>query len=63
MEKQNRKCLHCQVNKKILDSDLWFMVAIDKPYANLWFHRECYKLYNREELVDFLIKNIKYWYK
>lgn len=57
-----RECLHCKTKKRKLKSDTWFMVAIDRPYANLWFHRKCYKRYSQEELVLFLSNNVDLWY-
>jgi len=60
--KKNRECLHCLITKKDIKSDLWYMVALEKPYTNLWFHRECYKLYTEEELKEFLVENYKIWY-
>lgn len=34
-------CFKCE--KKIKDEDPIFMYAIDIPYVNLWFHKECFK--------------------
>lgn len=46
-------CLYC---KEIIgEDDRKRMVAFDRPYANLWVHRECVKLldsYGVEKFID-----------
>ena len=59
---EERECLHCLATGKSISSNLWFMVAVERPYANLWFHRECYKSYTEDELIQFLSNNYKIWY-
>ena len=34
-------CFFC--SKEIDDSSEKFMLGLDKPYVNLWFHRDCWR--------------------
>jgi len=56
-------CTYCLVNKsknsiiKIIDMD-YRMVALERPYANLFFHKECYNILgNYDELIKFINEN------
>ena len=48
-------------DEEIKEDDKKFMLGIDKPYINVWFHRACYKSVE-SDLLLFLQKNIKKWY-
>lgn len=52
-------CFKC--DKKILVADSRFMVAIEKPYGNLWFHRSCYNEI-KDNLEQYLLTNIELVY-
>jgi hypothetical protein len=57
-----RMCFKCE--KEIKVDERVFMLALDKPYVNLWFHAKCYieiedtteeyLLSNYEKLNDFI---------
>lgn len=44
-----RKCFKCE---KELDGDL-FMLGLDRPHVNLWFHRDCFE--GIDDLLKYLI--------
>lgn len=48
------KCFHC--DKEFIETDRKYMLGLDIPYVNLWFHLGCW--YDiRGELDDFLETN------
>lgn len=57
-------CFKCE--KNIKEEDPIFMYAIDIPYVNLWFHKECFKeieytteeylLSNYDKLNEFVLE-------
>lgn len=44
-----RMCLKCE--KEIIKGEE-FMIAVDRPYMNLWLHRKCFKTSDFSELVE-----------
>jgi hypothetical protein len=47
-------CFYCgEIIKK---EDKKFMLGIEKPYCNIWFHRACFILVN-EDLPKYLQEN------
>lgn len=49
---KNITCFHCL--KKIIGID-YFMQALEKPYCNLFFHRDCLKeIEKNTDLVEYL---------
>jgi hypothetical protein len=48
-------CFYCK--KEIEEKDLKFMLAIEVPYCNLWFHRECYTVNVKPQEVLYLAQN------
>jgi len=57
-----KECLYCKVNNKKSRDTKFRVVALDRPYINLWFHRACLvKL--KDTLNDFLIENREKWVK
>ena len=64
LNKKAKECLWCKINppkRKI--NDHFMLVALDRPYINLWFHRKCYSRLNEEELIAFLNETQKIWDK
>jgi hypothetical protein len=60
-----RYCLYClSKGKSKEESEIilgdYQMVAIERPYINLWFHKECYK--NINNILLFLQENKDLWY-
>ena len=45
-------CFHC---KKEIEQER-MMIALDRPYLNLFFHRECYNLYVEADVFAYLGK-------
>lgn len=63
-----RYCLKCQVEgksrKKSKIEGMGKMVALDRPYINLWFHTDCFaSIQSNKELVKFLTENEEIWNK
>ena len=62
-KKSGRVCVYCETKRKRkLNSDNWFMLGIERPYKNIWFHKECYKKVE-SNLEDFLVDTYNYWIK
>lgn len=61
----NKKiCILCLIEKKEeidLGND-YFLLALEKPYMNLYCHKECYKSKSYDEIVQILAKNVNLWY-
>jgi len=38
------------------------MIAMDRPYKNVWIHRECYKKLGKQNVDSFLEENVDVWY-
>jgi Fe-S cluster assembly iron-binding protein IscA len=57
---RTRLCFFCDLEVK--KDDLKRMVALERPYINLWFHRACYSLIKDNEL-GYLTANIKKIFK
>jgi hypothetical protein len=60
-----RYCLYCLSKGKSKEEseiilDNYQMVAIERPYINLWFHGECYR--DIKHLPLFLQENKDLWY-
>lgn len=47
-------CFYCE--KEILPDERKFLYAIDRPYINLWFHRDHYRLI-KDDMVTFILEN------
>jgi hypothetical protein len=48
---------NCPVcNKKILEEEAKYMVGLEVPYINIFFHLDCYK--SISNMTEFLNKNI-----
>ena len=58
--KKPKECLYCKINNKKARDKQFVMVALDRPYKNLWFHRSCLVKLG-DGLNDFLIENRKIW--
>jgi hypothetical protein len=54
-------CLIC--NKEILKEDLRFFFGNDKPYFNLWLHRQCYISTDMENFIKENVTSILSGYK
>lgn len=52
-------CLVCK--KEVLKDQDKFMVGLDIPYVNLWFHRECYRQIEND-INNFVLQNIEMVY-
>ena len=50
------ECFYCQKDIEIASKK--FMLAIERPYKNLWFHKDCYTLIKSEEII-YLYANIE----
>lgn len=50
-------CLYC--SKEIIKED-YSMVAVEKPYCNLFFHSDCIKKVG--DMLCFLTENLEKWY-
>ena len=54
-------CPKC--SQEILETDEKFMLGIDRPYYNIWFHRNCFKsIPYGEELKLLLLNTVNLWY-
>ncbi len=42
-------CFHC--DKEIPTEDKKTMLALEIPYTNLWFHRDCYNTIKSQEVI------------
>lgn len=51
-----KTCFYC--DEDITTEQSKFMLGIERPYVNLWFHRACYALV-RGDLEAYLILNLK----
>lgn len=49
-----KRCFACE--KEIENPEDVFMLGLDRPYVNLWFHRVC--LDKIDDLLDYLASNI-----
>ncbi len=47
-------CFYCE--KIIKEKEPIFMYAIDIPYVNLWFHKECYDIIENTT-GDYILSN------
>jgi hypothetical protein len=59
------KCLYCIVKEKNypkIDKTLanYYMIPIEKPYRNIFFHKEC--LSKIDNILIFLTENVEIWY-
>lgn len=60
MSMQNKKiCPYCM--KKLTKESVYYMVSLEFPYMNLFFHMEHYLLI-KDSLYEFLTENINNWY-
>lgn len=58
-----KECIYCKVNKpKRKINGEFFMIAMDRPYKNVWIHRECYKKLGKQNVDSFLEENVDVWY-
>jgi hypothetical protein len=54
-------CPKCR--REIKEQDLKFMLGIDRPYRNIWFHRSCFKsLVYPDDFPELLSLTVKLWY-
>lgn len=65
MRKDVLSCVECQ--KEVVPSTPYKMVALEKPYINLFFHRDCYnsvllEIEGWENLPVYLARNLEVWY-
>jgi hypothetical protein len=51
---KNRKCFDCK--KELKEFGGVFMLGLDRPYVNLWFHRAC--LDKVDDLLTYLNEKI-----
>lgn len=64
--RKGRNCIYCLVTKKekinIEPKSIDYrMVAIERPYANLFFHTDCYNKFNSyDKLNEFIVNNFDY---
>ena len=61
----NRVCTYC--GEEINKDQKYTMLAVEHPYYNLFFHRECYKtllfeVKTWDGLVLYLSKTFEMWY-
>lgn len=49
-------CFDC--DKEIEPEQDKFMLALEKPYTNLWFHKSCYNAI-KSEIIVYLTENEK----
>lgn len=64
--KQKKYCIYCLhegKNKKLseIKKDDAYMIGLDRPYINLWFHRKCKN--KIKDMQKYLIKSKKTWIK
>lgn len=50
----------CPMCLDVVSIDDYYMVALEKPYLNLFFHRDCLK--KVEDMFCFLTENVDKWY-
>lgn len=63
-QKNNDTCVICLIkgkDVKIKTGDS-FLVALEKPYMNLYAHKQCFKELSYAELLHILQENTKIWY-
>lgn len=51
-------CPYCE--KEILKEDSKFMIALEKPYYNIYFHKSC--LISIENIRELLQNKVQIWY-
>lgn len=49
-------CPKCK--KEILDTELKYMLALERPYLNVYMHRTCYDEVCSSSLMSFVFDNI-----
>ena len=58
MVSKMQTCLMC--NEELLFNDR-FMLAVDRPYLNLWIHKECFKTHTYKDFIkkisEYIVKN------
>lgn len=57
LEKQKMTCPVCQ--SEIFFEDDKFMLGIERPYMNIWFHKDCFNP-NRSDYVEYILSNADY---
>jgi len=51
---KTKYCFHC--DKEIFPDEMKFMLGIDIPYINLFFHRSCYK--SIDNIQDYILERV-----
>ena len=52
-------CFYCDLI--ISEADNKFMYGLDRPYINLWFHKDCFKILGNcswDEFISYFISNL-----
>ena len=61
--KKKKECIYCKVNNKKSRDKTFKMIALDRPYINLWIHASCLKkIGGYDDLDSFLQENREIWY-
>ena len=56
-----RECVVCKVNGYEKMNRDWFMLALERPYANLYVHLDCLYEITYDAMEEFLSKNYEKW--
>jgi hypothetical protein len=63
---KDKKCFKCQKDLHAKDKEFGgvFMLGLDRPYVNLWFHRSCINSFDNDStLFEYLNAEIDRLYK
>ncbi len=47
----------CPVCQEVIDNHSYYMIALERPYINIYFHIDCYKTIT--DITEFLKENIE----
>ena len=61
------RCSFESCQKEIVSKERYQLVPVDRPYFNVYFHRECYnnllkEVGSWENIYVYLAKNLPLWY-
>lgn len=65
VKQKTKECIICLINKKpntILNIYDYFLIALERPYMNLYAHKSCYKFMSESELLQLLSENMEICY-
>lgn len=60
--RKDRECVYCKYKNREQKNEKLVMIAIDRPYKNVWFHKSCLEEIGTKKLSKFLQDSIEIWY-